>query len=203
MNHVTQIVIGMAIVQLAAFSYWMYIIFRDLKRERNEAPYRTAAHEAGHTIVALAAEGARPLVKVVTIVPGEDHNGRVTYSLSTSDPDMLDLENLIVMMAGAAGEFMARELVNTEGCRLDFVKAVEAAAAISIQLNDADIKFDVQPFFKNELPANILRVLNYGFSEAYDRIMVNDQKFFRLVGLLLDRRELTGSQVNRLVWNNQ
>lgn len=107
------------------------------KREKKAGPISkqlraTAFHEAGH---AVAAFHLGIVVKRVSIVRGEDHNGLVSSSLPKGfDPDSVNLRNrgivesnIIMCLAGPIAEKHFTGRYNHVGARQDYRTSIDLA----------------------------------------------------------------------------
>lgn len=172
-------------------------------KKRGMILYHTAVHEAGHALVVLNSNHVESTLDTVTTVQDGDSSGRVAYSLKGL-PAVVQWELAIVALGGAAGEHVGRGKVDPPACKSDLgdalVKAREIAATHKVEpLAVHDTVLNVQSFYKEQLDPFVLGALNICMSEAIRRVRENESDFYRLVNVLLERRELTGLQVKEVL----
>lgn len=167
------------------------------RKRRVVVKYHSAVHEAGHALAVLKSDNVRGEVSVVTTVPDGDSSGKVTYSL-LGLPMFVKWEQIIVSLGGAAGEYVARGVVDPRACSHDLKDALTRAEVIvrehKVCLFNSPV-LNTQSFYRNALNPHVLSTLNICMSEAIRRVRENEGDFYLLVDSLLERRELTGSQV--------
>lgn len=170
------------------------------KKRRAFVKFRTAVHEAGHAMTVLKSSRADCTLHVVTTVPDTDSGGMVRFSL-TGLPAFVQWEQVIIALGGAAGEYVAQGEIDNHSCSKDFSDALQYAEKIAESHSVVDVRpqVDLAPRYPTGTPKSAMNVLNFCFNEAHRRVKENQRDFFRLVNDLLERRELTGTQVVQLL----
>ncbi len=180
-----------------------------------------AYHEAGHAIVAAVLANADPVHKV-TIVPRGQAMG-VTQQLPEKDKYLyrLDyiLDRLAVIMGGRAAEDvifdtatsgaendlkqvrqMARKMVLDWGMGERFKHIALGEDQGNVFLGEELAKGrDYSDETAREVDEEIQRITANAFQRAVDTLVENREAFDRLAELLIEREEVPGSEVLRLV----
>lgn len=196
------------------FACVLYILYiRELRRYRHfmSSPYvrhRIVAHEAGHATAVLAAKGVTTKIRCATIVDTPDYGGQVSFVID-GPSEVVARELVIIRLAGAAGEWVAREEVYAEGCRRDLEEALDIAVDMTLGMGmrihaPAKPVVDVETLFpsfegRGKIGEPVKELLNACMCEAVDRIRTHEPLFHKVVGILLDRREVNGRQLNKLL----
>lgn len=183
------------------FSIWRQI--RDQQKEANLPPFKfkVAVHEAGHAIAILKGGQTKGVVKKITTVSNAQTAGVVTFTL-TGSPLILNWENVVVALGGAAGEFVGRGEIDADGLGPDLESALRYSALILAEgwkPSTYTPMYDVASLHKSAVGDNERDVLNFFFNEAVGRVRRHDKHFYALVNALLERRELTGSQIKEVL----
>jgi len=198
---------GVAVVCLLTCTAMIISIWRQLRQEQqavNLPPYKfkVAVHEAGHAIAILKAEHTKGIVRKVTTVSNVKTAGMVTFTL-TGSPLFLNWENVVVALGGAAGEFVGRGgEIDADGMGPDLESALKYSALILAEgwkPSPYTPMYDVANLHKSAVGDDERAVLNFFFNEAVGRVRRHDKHFYALVNALLERRELTGSQIKEVL----
>jgi ATP-dependent Zn protease len=202
---------GMFAGTFAAVLYVMYIYELRKYRAAISGPHvqhRIAAHEAGHAVAVMAAKGVDSQLKRATIVGTTEYGGQVRFAME-GEPAVLAREMLIVRLAGAAGEYVAREEVHADGCSRDLEEALDMAIDMTLVMG-IKVPDPVQPVVdvstlyptfdgRGRLGESVQNLLNACMCEAVERIRTYEKPFHKSICILLDRRELSGRQLRRLL----
>ena len=171
-----------------------------------EQKHRVAVHEAGHAICVIKCDYTiRSSLNKVSTVPDEKYGGYCSYRYQ-GDGVVAAWEHLVVSMAGPAGELVARETVDAVGSRGDLTYALELANKIAHAAPGAVAQFDEAPYlellslwYPDPLAIPVRNTISMALWTAIDRISKNERAFYRLADALVDRRELTGNQIGKLL----
>lgn len=193
-------VVAITVNLLVSFQSWAatnrYVNHLRSKKDK----YRTAVHESGHVMAIALATNERVTLRKVSTVAEAEMNGYVDYRITQEDS--LPWEDVVISLGGIAGEHVAIEAVHPPGAEVDLKHAVERAQDIvkhgRVQIRDLTPVRNLGELCPSVEPA-VVDVMNFCFNIAVERIKSNETGFFRIVDSLIDRRELTGKQVTRLL----
>lgn len=166
---------------------------------------RTAAHEAGHTIVALKSP-AVVSVKEVTILDTAAMHSSGTAGLTTilfnSRSLLYYWERVIVLMGGAAGEMHYCGTMLSRGCKKDLLEALDLARQINqtsqVAAINREFPFDVAKCYAVRPTQSECFILNTAYSEARKRIHNNSDSFKLLTTDLLKSGKLLEHELPRI-----
>lgn len=204
-------VAGLFVALVSAFLSILYI--RELRRYQQHMSqphvlHRIAAHEAGHAVAVMAVEGVEAELKLVTIVHTNEYGGQVSYTME-GFPYTVNREAAIVRLSGAAAEFIARDEVYAEGCARDLEEALSLAVDMVVlqgmrapppPMVAVDVATLLPDFGgKGVLGGEVHNLLNSLMHEAIQRLKKKEATFYKVIQILLDRREIKGWGLYRLL----
>jgi cell division protease FtsH len=180
-----------------------------------------AYHEAGHALVAVLLPGADPIHKV-TIIPRGQAMG-VTQQLPETEKYIYSREYLLdrmaVMMGGRAAEDLVFE-TSTSGAENDLRQATQLSRkmilswGMSEKLGHVALGQQRQQVIlgeeiahrreyseqtAREVDMEVKSLLGSAYKRALDALKGNRSKLDRIAAALLDREELTGQEVVKLL----
>lgn len=174
---------------------------KDLQLHREKVTYQTAVHEAGHALTVVRSSRVNGTLHLVTTVPDRSTGGKVQFNL-TGFQTFVMWEHVIICLGGAAGEYIARGFIDKHACGVDLKDALDAAHEIASKHSAEEVKdivVDMQAYYDKRLHPDTLKILNFCMNEAIKRLRTNQSDFYRLVNSLIERRELTGVQVQEVL----
>lgn len=166
----------------------------DLERHRAHPDMRSAAHEAGHAVVAWAS----PYVRQIERVWIDSNGGRVAYTASRASTVAASWYALTIALGGIAGEAIVVRSFRSYDARKDLSEAIDLARKIAASGPhstpwDGDEPpadgFDVGRVYTN-LDARTRRVLNLAYARAKGVIRRDKARFDTITLCLLESRTL-------------
>lgn len=166
---------------------------------------RTAAHEAGHAVVALQSMAVHS-VSEISILDTPDMRARgsagVTYiNYNVASPFYL-WERIIVLMGGAAGEMYYCGTMHSGGCKKDLVQALDYARQMSsksyVTGTKGEFPFDVAACFSKRPTPNESYILNTAYAEARKRVHNKSAQLKTIAIDLLRVGKLLGHELPRV-----
>ena len=178
-----------------------------------------AYHEAGHTVVAKYVGGADPVRKVTIIPRGE--SGGATFMLPPHDRHILTKDYLLAQLAVCMGGSAAEKIIlnqESSGPCSDFMNATKIAGMMVCELGMSEKigkvvlarrseflgaveSFDCSPATKRLVEEEIKRLTDEAHDKALEIIKIRQQQLRALAKALLDRKTLTGEEVDEIISN--
>lgn len=179
------------------------------ERARRQVPTdeRTAAHEAGHAILAWVS----PKVIRLTTVTMDDEDGDAVVRFDRKElrtnADLWD--SITIGLAGIAAEGLAFESVKAGGARRDLERAAKWAEGLAASGDPlatfpfaepkAISRLDIGRLYETRPSPLACDVLNLAYRRAKDVIAMRPDKFDALRTLLRERRTLDPSEVEAVL----
>lgn len=166
---------------------------------------RTAAHEAGHAVVALQSPSVNSVTEISILqTPATYKQGiaGTTSILFNSTSPLYLWERAIVSMGGAAGEMYYCGTMRSGGCKKDLLEALEFAREIcsktSVSVTKREFPFDIAGCYSRRPTATESYVLNVAYAEARKRVHNKSQHLKSIALDLLRAGRLQGREIPRI-----
>jgi ATP-dependent Zn protease len=175
---------------------------RDVPRDE-----RTAAHEAGHAILAWISPS---VVRIKQVTIDAEDGGVVSFDRTEIRNELHVWDSMAIGLAGIAGEGIAFGCVKASGCGSDLRRArswaeelsAEGDAMASFPWKEADAAastLDIGAMFAEPPSPAVAAVLNKAYRRSKAIVGLRRDKFDALRRLLLERRTLTSDEVESVL----
>lgn len=173
----------------------------DVLKSRDPA-VRTAAHEAGHALVALQSPAVSYVSEVSIIADHSIGMAGVTHIAYNQSSPLYLWERLIVLMGGAAGEMFYCGTMRSGGCKKDLLEALDLARKVcsqtKITVTNSNFPFDITQCYSGNIIASERQVLNMAYAEARKRIHNKPEHLKAITIDLLRSGRLSGNNLPRI-----
>jgi hypothetical protein len=158
-------------------------------------------HEAGHAVVAWHATGVRHITEVRLHDEGGGHV-QLHYIVDESYGDDSDASRwcrLAILLAGVTAETLVYGRCQTRGAADDLVRARELAQRIYAHppwVDRAAPTLCFDRMFYDKPKGRVLDNLSIGYRMARRLLRARELPFYRVVGMLLARRVVRGTELS-------
>lgn len=166
---------------------------------------RTAAHEAGHAVVALQSPCVLGVTEITILQTpsylAQGIAGATNILYNTASPLYL-WERIIVSMGGAAGEMYYCGTMRSGGCKRDLIEALgfarEVCSKTNVSITERKFPFDVTKCYSSKPSEAESYVLNIAYAEARKRIHGKSQYLKSMTLDLLRSGKLDKKDIPRI-----